>query len=68
MYDLDNERKLNPVWRKDGMTEGRKGVTLYALAILWRGHLNFNHGFYLVMFATRQASLSSDNSYPFYPL
>ena len=54
MYDLDNERKLNPEWRndgrtewrKDGMTEGRndgmtewrKGVTLYAPAILWRGH------------------------------
>ena len=30
MYDLDNERKLNPEWRK--------GVTLYAPAILWRGH------------------------------
>ena len=24
---------------------------------------NFNHGFYLVMVAARQASLSSDNSY-----
>ena len=23
MYDLDNERKLNPEGRKDGMTEGR---------------------------------------------
>ena len=30
MYDLDNERKLNP--------EGRNGVKLYAPAILWRGH------------------------------
>ena len=37
-------------WRKDGMTEGRndgrtewqKGVTLYAPAILWRGHKNFS--------------------------
>ena len=25
-------------WRKDGRTEWRKGVTLYAPAILWRGH------------------------------
>ena len=32
MYDLDNERKLNPEWRKDGMTEWQKGVTLYAPA------------------------------------
>ena len=38
MYDLDNERKLNPERRNDGRTEGRKGVTLYAPAILWRGH------------------------------
>ena len=30
MYDRENERKLNP--------EGRKGITLYAPAISWRGH------------------------------
>ena len=41
MYDLDNERKLNPEGRKDGMTECRKGVTLHAPAILWRGHKNY---------------------------
>ena len=38
MNDVDYERKLNPEGRKDGMTEGRKGVTLYAPAILWWGH------------------------------
>ena len=38
MYDLDNERKLNPEGRNDGRTEWRKGVALYAPAILWRGH------------------------------
>ena len=32
MHDRDNERKLNPEWRK--------GVTLYAPAILWQGHKN----------------------------
>ena len=32
--DSENERKLNP----DGMTEVRKGVTLYASAFSWRGH------------------------------
>ena len=38
MYDLDNERKLNPEGRNDGRTEWRKGVTtLYAPAILWQG-------------------------------
>ena len=36
MYDLDNERKLNP--------EGRNGVTLYAPAILWRGIKNEDSG------------------------
>ena len=33
MYDRENERKLN--------LEGRKGVTLYAPAISWRGHKNY---------------------------
>ena len=43
MYDLDNEQKLNPEWRNDridGRTEWRKGVTLYAPAILWQGIKN----------------------------
>ena len=40
MSDRENERKLNPKGQNDGMMEGRKGVSLYASAILWRGHKN----------------------------
>ena len=37
-YNRENERKLNPESRNDGRAEWRKGVTLYAPAILWRDY------------------------------
>ena len=42
MYDRDNKWKLNPDWRKDRRTEERKGVTLNAQVIQWRGIKNSN--------------------------
>ena len=37
MYDRDNERTPSLELMEDGMTEGLKGVTLYAPAISWWG-------------------------------
>ena len=64
MYDGDNEQKLNPEWQDYGMTEGRKGVKLYALAISWQGHKKTNVDCFNVLFFKKKQGIPVHKLFP----